>query len=81
MIGGWGTYFKSTSKYNKSSRNTQYQTIDEGELKAILFAISQAPAQYNLRVFSDSQYAIDVLNKCSKWKKRQWNTCKNRYIQ
>ncbi|KAJ6518341.1 ribonuclease H-like domain-containing protein, partial [Mycena vitilis] len=55
---GAGVYLGPNNKFNASLRVTGDQTNNRGELLAILYCLSNIPADKRLDIYSDSEYSI-----------------------
>ncbi|KAJ7038894.1 ribonuclease H-like domain-containing protein, partial [Mycena alexandri] len=55
---GAGTYLGPNNEFNTSLRVTGPQTNNRGELLAILFCLSNLPADRRVDIYSDSEYSI-----------------------
>jgi len=71
---GSGVWYGDNNRRNSSTRVThENQTNQTGELTAILIALKDNPPESNLRIISDSKYAIDGLTKHAKeWESHNW---------
>ena len=71
---GSGIWYGDNNPCNKSIRvPLQKQSNQTAELMAILTAVKDNPPSDNLRIISDSRYAINGLTKyTNKWEARNW---------
>jgi ribonuclease HI len=76
---GSGVWYGDDDPRNVSSRtHHRSQTNQTGELFAILIAVRDNPPNDDLRIISDSRYAIDGLTKnARKWEDRNWAGVQN----
>ncbi|KAJ6483971.1 ribonuclease H-like domain-containing protein, partial [Mycena sanguinolenta] len=58
---GAGVYLGPNNKYNISLRVTGEQTNNRGELLAVLYCLSNIPANRRLDIYSDSEYVIKFI--------------------
>ena len=71
---GSGVWYGDNDPRNKSLRVPhKNQSNQTGELTAILAAVRDNPTSANLRIISDSKYAIDGLTKhAARWEDKNW---------
>lgn len=78
-----GVYYGSANKRNFSSRlSTHKHTNNKAELLAVMYVLCTNPRQRNLRIHTDSQYAIRCLTEyCHRWKLNGWVTSKGSKVE
>ena len=76
---GSGIWYGDNDTRNTSARVAHTnQSNQTGELMAILIAVRDNPPESNLRIISDSKYAIDGLTKhAGKWESQNWSGNQN----
>ena len=76
---GSGIWYGDDDPRNTSARVTHAnQSNQTGELTAILITVKDNPPENNLRIISDSRYAIDGLTKnAAEWKSQNWSGIQN----
>ena len=76
---GSGIWYGDEDPRNKSARvPLTNQSNQSGELMAILHAVKDNPPNDNLRIISDSKYAIEGLTKnAENWENRNWAGIQN----
>ena len=58
---GWGVFFEDNHPLNQSCSNVGINSVFQGELNAILFVLLNTPLNKNIRIYSDSQSAISLM--------------------
>lgn len=60
---GIGAYFAENHPLNYSGPSVGPNSVFHGELSAIVYVLKNTPWETNIRIFTDSKSAIDLINK------------------
>ncbi len=60
---GWGVFSSSNNIKNHNEPNVGINSVFQAELLAILYTLKNSPKQANIRIYSDSKSAVELMNK------------------
>ena len=72
--GGYGVILKSGSHIKEMSAGYKNTTNNRMELKAVISGLSALNKKCNVKIFSDSKYIVDAIQKgwVKRWQKNNW---------
>jgi len=72
--GGWAAILKSGNHYREISGGEKYTTNNKMELTAIIKGLEALKKRCNVKIYTDSKYIHDAINKkwIEKWIKSNW---------
>jgi len=72
--GGYGTILRFNGKEKELSEGFKETTNNRMELKAVLAGLAALKEKCEVKIYSDSKYIVDAINKgwLKKWKKNGW---------
>lgn len=72
-IGAWGAVLKTSKHRLEIGESDKYTTNNKMELSAALFAIKKVKRSSNIKLYSDSSYLVNGINKwIINWERNGW---------
>lgn len=81
--GGYGVVLKYNNNIKKLSEGFKLTTNNRMEILAVIIGLESLKEKCNIKLFSDSKYVIDAINKgwAIKWKSNNWKRNKKDMAQ